>query len=168
MNNWNGGTRTSDKPEGDGSLEREQTANDQALRVAELCRLQQQSGGLFSIENPKSRFVWKFGPMLSLLQSGAFWVKFDQCEYELRPPHVSKNPKACDGDIRINKPTRLLTHAKALEGLSLSCTHNHNHFRCQGSVKVGNTRIRVSTAAGVYPPKLCARWASLLRAGAGR
>ena len=155
---FNGGTRTADRPQGDGSLDREVHGNNQATAVAKLCWAQHRANGWFSIENPRGSFVWNFGPILELA-SICIDVDFDMCEYGLLPPHLTESDS-----VFIKKPTRLRTNLNALSALSCKCSGTHKHFACMGHVRVGGKSVRVSTAAGVYPRRLCRRWAKLVAA----
>ena len=53
-------TRTSDMPQGDGSLPREVDANSLVDRVCDLCELLCSVGGHFSIENPAGSYIFKY------------------------------------------------------------------------------------------------------------
>ena len=85
LQNLSGGTRTADRPEGDGSRQNEVIGNQLADEVAELCWCLHSMGCYFSIENPASSLVWGYAPIESLLEIG-FDVCFDQCEFGLVPP----------------------------------------------------------------------------------
>ena len=127
----NGGTRTSESPQGSGDKPNEMYGNRLADVMCELCWLQHRSGGKFSIENPLSSFLWKYPPV-DQLSSICVDVDLDQCEYGLRPPHHRRAP--CS-DLRIKKPTRLRTSLHSLSALSVKCRGNHAHWRCLGSVR---------------------------------
>ena len=103
-------------------------------------------------------FVWNFGPILELA-SICIDVDFDMCEYGLLPFHLTESDS-----VFIKKPTRLRTNLNALSALSCKCSGTHKHFACMGHVRVGGKSVRVSTAAGIYPPRLCQRWAKLVAA----
>ena len=59
----NGGTRTSESPQGSGDKPNEMYGNRLADVMCELCWLQHRSGGKFPIENPLSSFLWKYPPI---------------------------------------------------------------------------------------------------------
>ena len=156
----NGGTRCSEHPEGDGSLDRENVGNTLARRVARLCRALHDSGCYFSIENPRSSWLWKFSP-IARLSNISLDVQFDQCEYQLTPPHLSSHL-----NIHIKKPTTLRSNLSILQSLSRKCSGLHKHFHCRGSVKTAAGWVSVSKAAGAYPDSLCEQWASLVASAA--
>ena len=154
----NKGTRSLDRPAGNGTLEREQKGNQQAVRVAFLCNLQIQLGRFYSIENPHSSYLWKFVPIVELLGQE---VRFDQCAYGLRPPPAVGFPSS-----RIKKGTILKTNMIELSSLARACQNDHKHFRCIGSVKTKSGWISVAKAAGAYPSALCDAWAGLVQTAA--
>ena len=86
LQNLNKGTRSTLRPQGDDSLEREKLGNRLAIVVCLLCRAQHDMGNFFSIENPRSSFLWKFGPVQELVELFDS-VDFDQCMYGLEPPN---------------------------------------------------------------------------------
>ena len=155
----NGGTRTSESPQGSGDKPNEMYGNRLADVMCELCWLQNISGGKFSIENPLSSFLWKYPPV-DQLSSICVDIDLDQCEYGLRPPHRRRAPYS---DLRIKKPTRLRTSLHSLSALSVKCRGNHAHWRCLGSVRDDSGRtVSVAKAAGHYPDQLCQRWAEIV------
>jgi len=175
LQNLNKGTRTSLRPEGDGSLDRERLGNRLADAVCLLCRAQHEIGGYFSIENPRSSFLWKYAPVRDLFQFCGS-VSFDQCMYGLVPPNLMFPPKptatsnststvrqphsnssVCE---RIKKPTLLLTNLKALDVLERRCDKSHQHVACMGSVKTALGWRSVAKEAGAYPLSLCKPWAA--------
>ena len=157
MQTMNGGTRTSSNPEGTGERKNEICGNELADVVCELCWLLYKSKGFFSIENPLSSFLWKYGPV-DLLNEIAFDVDFDQCQFGLAPPHAAETNQR---DLFIKKATRLRTNLQELKGLGVRCQGGHRHYRCLGSVRAGGRCVRISEAAGHYPRDLCAAWARL-------
>jgi len=175
LQNLNKGTRTSSRPEGDGSLERERLGNRLADAVCLLCRAQHEIGGYFSIENPRSSFLWKYAPVSELFEFCSS-VCFDQCMFGLAPPNSMptnkptktsnstvtasqsiSTPKTC---VRIKKPTRILTNLSALKALERPCDKSHQHVACMGSVKTASGWKSVAKEAGAYPPSLCEPWAA--------
>ena len=158
-----GGTRRKGREEGDGTSEKEIIGNHLAQVTAELCWRLHRKGGHFSIENPKGSYAWGYAPLSHLLAVG-FYVDFDQCMYGLVPPHLVKdNPT----NLRIKKPTRILTNMTSLRTLERTCDKTHKHFECMGSVLVNGKRVSVAASAGRYPPRLCSRWAAGVAAQAG-
>lgn len=144
------GTRTSDRPLGDGSRADEIEGNLLAQRVAELCENLLEVGCDFSIENPAGSLAWKL-PCMESLRSRCLDVKFDQCTLGLHLP----SPLA---HLRIKKPTRLLTSIPELRSLERQCDKKHTHHRCMGTLKIEGRWANVSTFAGAYPEMLCKLW----------
>ena len=124
--------------------------------MSELCWLLHSRGSFFSLENPRSSYAWDYAPIAALLEIGHD-VDFDQCMYDLLPPHMTK-----EGGAFIKKATRVRTNLESLKGLAVKCDKSHPHFTCLGQVKVKGRNVRVSTYAGRYPNKLCDRWAQLV------
>ena len=152
-----------------------------------MCKIFHKAGCFFSIENPRTSYAWKYGPIHDLLEFG-FDVHFDQCMYELLPPHLRDTTSSHSSKIPlkptqpksnsnfhgkttkptfIKKPTTVRTNVAALAGLSLACSRQHEHFLCCGSVKTSQGWVSVAKAAGNYPSVLVGRWAELL-AGAAK
>jgi len=151
---FNDGTRTRERPEGTQELEREILGNKLAKSVARLCNALHRANCFYSIENPRSSYVWEFEPIKGLLRH-SFDVQFDQCEYNLIPIHMPSQ-----STYRIKKPTTLRTNMIALKSLARKCRGDHKHFRCCGSVKTPQGWVSVAKAAGAYPPSLCKQWAT--------
>ena len=98
--------------------------------------------------------------MRSLIErADVYVVDLDMCAYCLRPPDY--RPGAAD--IRVRKPTRIVTNLSCLRHLARRCDGNHQHQVCLGTVRNREGKVvRRSTAAGAYPPSLCRRWAALV------
>ncbi len=120
----NGGTRTEAAPEGSGHIQKECVGHLLAIRVAVLRRALHAVGSWFSIENPDSSYVWKFGPVSDFLDV-AIDVRLDQCRFGLVPPHVS-----AESNLRIKKPTRIRTNLVDLKVLGRTCEGGHQPYRC--------------------------------------
>ncbi len=145
------GTRGPSAPEGTGFRDDENEANWLLHRICALCQDCHGAGCFFSIENPKSSYLWHMPDVLAL--SGlAFKVDFDQCEFGLSLPGSS-------GASRIRKPTTVLTNLPELRVLARTCKKDHDHVRCWGSARIGGTRVDLASWAGVYPKELCRVWA---------
>ena len=150
MQNMNGGTRSSVQPEGDGTLEREETGNILAFRTIVLCKVLHAHGNFFTIENPLTSFVWKLHEMEDLLnQTHAQKIRFDQCAYGLKLPGEHGEWGAA------KKPTILGGTLPGIEKLARVCQGDHAHIAVIGGVKVDGKWTRRSTLAGRYPLKLC-------------
>ncbi len=160
INKINGGTRTYAQPLGNGTLPREIKGNLQLAQMMKLVFFYLACGISFSIENPRSSYIWKTEAMRSLIErADVYVVDLDMCAYCLRPPDY--RPGAAD--IRVRKPTRIVTNLSCLRHLARRCDGNHQHQVCLGTVRNREGKVvRRSTAAGAYPPSLCRRWAALV------
>ncbi len=67
MQMMNRGSRRSWIPRGDGTHPKEIEANEMAVAISRLCWLQLRTGGLFSIENPRTSHVWRYPAVEALL-----------------------------------------------------------------------------------------------------
>lgn len=154
MQNMNKGTRSSDNPLGNNSLQRERIGNEILRRTVHLCDLLSKHGSFFTMENPLSSFAWKIPFMLAL---SARWhctaVTLDQCMFGLKIPDQSGNPGLA------KKPTNFLGNMPNLDHMSRKCSHGHGHVAVLGGVKVGGKWHRRSTLAGSYPRALCLAYA---------
>jgi hypothetical protein len=159
FNTLNGGTRSRRFPQGKRPLPRELVANKQAANVAELCRFQHDSGGYFSVENPRNSYMWDYEPMAAL-RPISFSVFIDQCMYKLRP--IALRAGLEPGDWRLKKPTCIFTNHPNLKKLQVKCDRKHLHHECWGQVRYGGKLVRVSEHAAAYSSTLCRRWAELL------
>lgn len=150
MQNMNHGTRTSDHPEGAGTLAREIRGNELARRTFLLCTILHASGNFFTIENPKTSYVWKLDALCELVRkTSAVRVSFDQCEYGLKIPLND----TCIGLAK--KPTTIVGTLPGLLCLQRSCSGHHDHVHVIGGVKTAQGWKKRSTLAGAYPPRLC-------------
>ena len=86
-NTLNGGTRRKGFEQGDNTLQRECSGNEQVTKVVNICLLLARHGGFFSIENHFDSYVWDCVAMLNLKsQVHCYMSRFDQCAYELTLP----------------------------------------------------------------------------------
>ena len=149
----NQGTRSKDKPEGDGGLERERKGNLILLRTCHLCRLLHEHGSFFTIENPKSSYAWYMPRLVELLsECKGTKVNLDQCEYGLRIP--DDNGK----HLPARKSTSFAGTVPDLMSLHKTCCQKHKHVQVIGSVKTKGGWQRRSVLAGAYPQALCERY----------
>ena len=74
-----GCTRTSDCPQGDGSLPREVEANLEVDRVCALCAALIIAGGFFSIKNPAGSYLFKYCSVARLSTLTQCW-QFNFCQ----------------------------------------------------------------------------------------
>ncbi len=118
--------------------------------MVSLCWLCFATGTHFSIENPRTSYLWHLVE-LKALGGHTVVVDFDQCAYGLCLPRHESRP--------IKKATRLLTIVLELSTLARYCTKDHEHTRCMGSFKHEDRRVDVSEFGGAYPRELCRVWA---------
>ena len=114
--------------------------------TADLCWRLHRKGGHFSIENPKGSYAWGYTPLSHLLAVG-FYVDSDQRMYGLVPPRFAKDNLT---NLRIKKPTRLLTNIASFRTLERKCDKTPNP-ECMESVFVNGERVSVAASAGRYP-----------------
>ena len=149
----NHGTKTSDKPQGTDSLEREIQGNEILRRTIILCYILVEHGSFFTIENPKSSYAWKMPAMKKLLEkTGSHVVHLDQCEYGLRIPSDKGSP------VLARKSTTFAGNLPELSRLARACSHQHEHVQVIVSVKTSNGWERRSTLAGAYPRAMCQQY----------
>ena len=160
ISKMNGGSRTKIRARGDGRREKELTGNLQHDEMHRLIQAMRDEGLSFSIENPLHSYLWSTEESKALMAcEDVFVVDLCQCMYGLRPPDA----RLFDGDVRVCKPTRLVTNVKALTQLARQCDGKHSHVHTLGTCrdKTGKL-VRRSAAAAAYPPALCRQWAKLL------
>lgn len=113
----------------------------------QVCELQMSEGRDFSFEHPKGADSWG-QPCLKKLSDHetVFDVVFDQCQFGLKDP-ISAKP--------YQKGTRVITTNKYMkEYLDKRCTHDHEHERLEGQVKLGDKWVNRTRCAQVYPRNL--------------
>ncbi len=79
---------------------------------------------------------------------------------ELTPARWDKQVST---EVRIKKPTRLLTNLADLKSLYRCCCWQHEHMRCGGKVRLDDGWVNVSALAGQYPEPLCRKWTQCVR-----
>ena len=142
----NSGTRTKDKPQGNNTLQRGRTGNEQAAQMFRLIKVFDELKIPYSVENPESSALWWLSQW-----SGVPSGTCDQCMLGLRRPE-----KELQASHRVQKKTRLAGTVRGIESFSdFKCDRCHKHSVVIGSVKVDGKRINRSTAAGAYPRKCC-------------
>jgi hypothetical protein len=153
-NNFNGGSRTRDRPWGDGKQHKETVANAHARLTAECCENLCMHNSYFSIENPSNSFLWSLPPIKRLTRkAGVFKVRLHQCMYNLVFPNDKPN-------YRCRKDTTILTNLPGLANLGVLCNGGHNHTHAQGSISVHGKHVSRTKLAGCYPWPLCRKWVS--------
>ena len=121
-----------------------------------LCLELFEVGAHFSIENPKSSYLWQYGPIARLFKIDLD-VDFVQCQYGLVLPIAVDHPKQF---LKMQELIRTRTSLKELETLRAKCPCLGKKFTCMGSVKSeSGTWVSVAKAAGHYPPSLVKKWA---------
>ena len=87
----NGNGRSKGTPWGNGEVPRVEEANVVTKFLLKCIRLVERSGGHWSLENPRSSFIW-WTPELRRMQyqTKTQIVDFDQCEYGLDYPGAQK------------------------------------------------------------------------------
>ena len=116
------------------------------LRVMRACR---ESGVFYSVENPLSSSLWKWGPMSRAIRwSDTCSFVYDNCRFGC--PWL--------------KPTRIITNLPELDVLGLRCNGGHTHIPLRGQVRVNGKWTWRTSLAGAYPPGLCWSWAKVLAA----
>ena len=140
----------------------EALANIQLARMYEMIGAQENRGGLWSIENPLSSFIWSTTELSSLRDSSTTMTSdFAQCVFKLRPPDYLEARRTGKkvGDLRTRKYTRILSNIPRLCSLSVKCDGNHDHVTAMGSCRCKGKTVKRSVAAGAYPKSLCNAWA---------
>jgi len=154
-------SRSSQNPAGDLLDEKELVANKQAELTACLCKILYHRGGYFTIENPATSLLFRFGPILELGEfPGVRLTTLDQCAYGLQLPGTPPN-------FFCKKTTSVLSNVVNISNVCARCPGRslvHQHHHAQGSLKVDGKTIRASVAAGAYPPRLCEAWAQAISA----
>lgn len=150
MQSMNQGSRTSDNPLGNNTLQRERTGNEILRRTVHLCSILCNHGSFFTMENPKTSFAWKIPFVRNLCRRwNCKTVHLDQCMFGLKIPGEQ-------GVLGLaKKPTTFMGNMPNLDKLHRKCSHDHPHVAVLGGVKYGKRWIRRSTLAGSYPKALC-------------
>ena len=140
--------------------EGEKVGNAEAQVMVELCLLLAKHGAHFSIENPETGYLFRSTPLLQLSRSVKIYaVGFDQCAYGLQVPPYSPN-HFC------KKATTVWASFFEILELGRRCpgrSNHHHHVVVQGSVRYEGQTVKISKAAGAYPPALCSVWAQSVR-----
>ena len=159
--NLNKGTRSSGKPQGDGSLEREVLGNELLRRTLILAKFLAQHGNHWSIENPMNSYLFRQPEICKLLlNEGVISIDVDQCMYNLK--FSDSRP-----DERCVKPTRIITNVGALSALGRRCDRSHQHVQAIGGYRTRSGWVKRTAEAGAYPSQLCRTWAEIISVWAG-
>ena len=155
--NLNHGSRTAEKPEGNGTLKRENDGNEILSQVLRLIKVLAESNNRWSIENPHSSFLFRQVGIVQLIENDdVHEAVFDQCEYGLTFPD-------CLRGERCKKRTRVIGNFPEIRTLNLDCSGTHAHVHALGGVSTEHGWKRRSKLAGSYPADLCKAWARALK-----
>ena len=153
MQNMNGGTRSSDCPEGEGFCRGKSSVTCWPIGPLSFAEFSIAHGNFFTIENPLTSHVWNLRKLRRLIdRTQAVFVTFDQCMYGLKIP-LTDNLWGL-----AKKATCILGTLPGIEQLARKCDKTHEHVQVIGGVKVGGCWTRRSTLAGRYPLKLCQKY----------
>lgn len=155
MQNMNKGSRSKDRPLGNGTIAREIKGNEIMHRTIHLCHLLHAHGSLFTLENPLTSYAWRTPAMVDLIEKcGCHKVVFDQCQYGLQIPGEL-------GELGLAlKPTAMVGTLPHLNMLEKRCQHDRPHVAVVGGVKHQGKWQRRSQLAGAYPSRLRHRLAA--------
>jgi len=153
-------SRSQANPAGDLLDAKELTANKQAELTASLCKILYHHGGYFTIENPATSLLFRYGPICELGElPGVHLTTLDQCAYGLQLPGTPPN-------FFCKKTTSVLSNIKAVSNVCTRCPGRslvHQHHHAQGCLKVDGKSVRASVLAGAYPIDLCDAWAQAIK-----
>ena len=147
---FNGGTRTRECPNGDGSRADEIEANKAVAWMVRMLVVLLEAQHHITIENPARSIIF-FNHALAKVTSKyqLSYVYVDQCCYGLRSPKGSE-------ELEIwKKPTYFLTSIPELSSMSKHCSNCHQHTHIQGSIRINGKWFNRSLLAGCYPLPLC-------------
>jgi hypothetical protein len=153
---FNGGTRSRDKPLGDGSKPNEVNANKSVAWMCQMLTILLAVGSFFTIENPARSILFYHPRIVELVRLYSLtYVYFDQCEYGLRSP-LGSEPREI-----WKKPTYILSNSPVVSGLHRTCKGMHTHTWIKGQVRVKGKYHTRSKLAGAYPVPLCSKLANV-------
>lgn len=138
-------TWTPEKPQGTGENEDEVAGNEGLVIAFWIIFLCLCYGVFFTFEHPTKSKAWKFPLMLWLLSLACmFSVEYEGCAWGLRP--AGWRPE--DGDVRVQKSSRLITTNPLHEQLRRRCgdVDSHSHEALMGSNQFGHARSRIAAA----------------------
>jgi len=126
-------SRTTHNPGGDLLDEKELIANKQAELTAWLCKILYHRGGYFTIENPATSLLFRFGPICELGDlPGVQLTTLDQCAYGLHLPGTPQH-------FFCKKTTSVLSNVEGISKVCARCPGRslvHQHHHAQGTLKV--------------------------------
>ena len=117
-------TRMQDKPQGDGSLDREVRSNKTLAVHIWFIWICVMSGVSFSIQCPRRSVFWN-RPVIRLFESlpSNVLIDSDQCAWVRRPDAWTP----AGGDMRVMRAARIMTNNRALESLKRLCSDSVQH-----------------------------------------
>ena len=139
-------TRTESNPTGLETNLKEKRGNVLARVCVRLARACQTSGTSWSVENPRTSYLWRLPEYVTLCREvGVEFVHLTMCSYGA--PYL--------------KRTSFLTNARWMRGAGSMCTCMQTHERLQGTVRVGGRSVHRTALAAAHPRALCQQLASL-------
>ena len=148
LQNLNGGTRPKQRPQGDGSLDRENIGNELLRRSLVLIRLLAKGGDTWSLENPGTSYLFHMPSVKQLTSRVSVDVAIlDQCMFGLRFQGAPRS-------TRIRKYTRVVGNID-LSSLGLRCNRKHDYDQVIGSILTKAGWQQRSALAAVYPLAFC-------------
>jgi hypothetical protein len=152
----NKGTRRKACPEGSNTLDREIIGNELLRRTLVLIKILDTAGNKWTLENPRSSYVWLMPNMRKCMQSSkVHGADMHQCAYGLRLKDNQGKYGPC------KKHTRFVGSLPGLSSLARSCHCTQPHVHAVGGVKTKQGWKRRSELAGQYPRPLCDKYAEL-------
>eukprot|EP00438_Fugacium_kawagutii_P016098 Skav225961 [mRNA] locus=scaffold6030:95987:98131:- [translate_table: standard] len=153
----NGGTRRKHCPEGLNLLEREIKGNKILERTFQLIAALTKAGNWWTLENPKSSYVWLMPRLVAWLKQHCVYdATLHQCAYGLR----LKGPDGKYGPCK--KHTKFIGNLPHLADLSQLCHCHVPHVHAVGGVKTKQGWKRRSELAGHYPTRLCDKYGAIV------
>ena len=156
---FNGGSRTSSNPLGDGSQKAESLANDSVDWLCDMLEALVLTQAVFTIENPARSLIFAHPRLASIcLKYNLLFVYVDQCQYGLRSPEANS-----EGRFEIwKKPTFIVSNSAHFLSVERRCKHLHDHVRLKGHIRVGGRTHARTKLAGRYPVPLCRKLAACM------
>ncbi|CAL1131402.1 unnamed protein product [Cladocopium goreaui] len=163
----NGGSRTWQRPQGDGTRPSEVQGNEDAEFAAELCTVLADNGRVFALESsaPSGRYpkIWDLPCMQRLRRrTGAKIVSMAMCAWGLGPPETEEGLFHRKHSWWLVSPE---LYPWALLFLGRQCPGvgpTHQHAPLKGPSPI--PQVPLTRLAQQYAPALCAAWGLVVRA----
>ena len=125
-----------------------------ALYLFELCIVHRVHAILEQPASSKAFLLEAVVKMMGLPGNVVRMVAYDACGWGARPSDWN----SLEGDVRIRKPTSLLSYGARAESLGRTCADQpaHTHVAIMGKDRFGKVR---SAAAAAYTERMCNCWA---------